>query len=293
MKIAYLFDQFPSFSETFLQREIAALEKRGLEIEIWALKAGKGAHSIPMPPRFLGFAEKRLLGTEKNWFWRQTGLGLARALKNRNIKHIHAAWASHPAQIALVAAENLRLRWSFAGHARDLWVEGGRLDLKLESASFANCCTQAGAEWLKTGAKTAEIAAKVHYLPHGLELENYPFRLPKFGSQVHLLGVGRMVEKKGWLDLMVARGDLAQWEPFVDMEIIGNGPLFDILVMGNTALDGFRLVTPGAKPHQYVIEAMLRSVPGGGSRITLLSTSIDSGASRSAGGSRISCTPSQ
>jgi hypothetical protein len=49
MKIAYLFESFPSVTETFLAREIEALRKLGFEIEIWAHQAGQGAH--PIPPR--------------------------------------------------------------------------------------------------------------------------------------------------------------------------------------------------------------------------------------------------
>ena len=118
MKIAYLFDTFPSATETFLAREINALRARGLAIEVWALNAGEGIYQIPLLPRAL-----KLRGAD--YFWRATGEKLAPELQRANISHVHGAWANHVADIARAAAQNTgfavefrRARPRFVGERR-------------------------------------------------------------------------------------------------------------------------------------------------------------------------------
>lgn len=212
MKIAYLFDTFPAASETFLEREITALRKRGFEIEVWALNAVDEAiaHQVAQANRFWKWSPEI--------FWRATGFNWARQLQNRGVNHLHAAWANHPALIAMSAAHAMGLSWSFAAHARDLWVDGGDLARKLESARFAVACTRAGASELQKHGSNA------HYLPHGLQLENYPFQVWRAPEAPKLLGVGRLVEKKGWKWALSAAQELR-----MPLELIGDGPLRESL----------------------------------------------------------------
>ncbi len=228
MKIAYLFDTFPAPTETFLAREVAALRARGVEIEIWALNAGAGAHPIALPPRAL-----KLLGAAQ--FWRATGEKLAAQMQPRRITHVHGAWANHVADIARAAARSADLPWSFAAHAHDLWVSGGDLGAKLHSANWATVCTRAGETELK------KWGDNIIYAPHGLPLQNYPFANWRAGS-MKLLGVGRLIPKKGWPDLIQAAQLLN-----APVKIIGDGPLRATLPA--TAL-------MGALPHAQVIETM-------------------------------------
>ena len=228
MKIAYLFESFPAPTETFLAREIAALRARGLDIEAWALRAGAGALQMPLPPRAL-----KLAGAQN--YWRAAGERWAPALLESGATHVHAAWANHIADIARHAARRARLPWSFAAHARDLWVEGGALKLKLESANWAAACTRAGATELE------KWGDNVIYAPHGIELSCYPFQAWP-GGPMRLLGVGRLVEKKGWPDLIRAAPTLD-----ASLQIIGDGPLRASLPAA---------VLRGALPHQAVIETM-------------------------------------
>ena len=228
MKIAYLFDTFPSPTETFLAREVAALRARGLGIEIWALNAGAGARQIPLLPRAL-----KLTGAAH--FWRVTGEKLAPQLKQSGVTQVHGAWANHVADIARAAADKAGLPWSFAAHAHDLWVSGGDLQAKLRGAKWATVCTRAGEAELR------RWGDNVIYAPHGIPLENYPFQTWR-GGPMRLLGVGRLIEKKGWPDLLEAAKILG-----AEVRIIGDGPL-------RAPLDSPTLV--GALPHADVIETM-------------------------------------
>lgn len=228
VKIAYLFDTFPSPTETFLAREIAALRARGLNIEIWALHAGAGARRIGVPPRAL-----KLAGASR--YWRLAGEMLAPELRACGITHVHAAWANYIADIARFAAGAVDLKWSFAAHARDVWVDGGDLGAKLQSAQWAAVCTRAGEIELR------KYGANVIYAPHGIALESYPFGAWQAGP-LRALGVGRLVEKKGWDDLVKAFETLDG-----QLQIIGEGPR-------RAALPAQFL--RGALPHEAVIETM-------------------------------------
>jgi len=203
MKIAYLLDTYPSTTETFIAREIEALRRRGFSIEIHAFHAGEGA--LPTPQSLAHKLSPRR--------WDLVG----RALDLRGFDHVHAGWANHLADVARAAAHRANLPWSFSAHARDLWVEGGDLRGKLASAKFATTCTLAGAEELR------RFGSNVVYAPHGLELSRYEFRLAdlgKDGQDKRLVGVGRLVEKKGWMDALTAANDTN-----AELTVFGDGPL--------------------------------------------------------------------
>jgi len=229
MILAYLLDTFPSQSETFIAREIEALRRRGFDVRIWALHAGDGAHSIDMPTQTLGKVKAGLIRKLRGakyfedlgaaWYHRECD-GLL-----RGVQHIHAGWASHPAEIALGAAQTSGLSWSFSGHARDLWVDGRDFERKVQSAVFATCCTRAGQRVLAQSALAH--AHKVLYAPHGLEVSHFEFRSRAFdgGGPLKILSVGRLVEKKGFVVLLQALENLASEDFDFYAAIIGDGPL--------------------------------------------------------------------
>lgn len=216
MKIAYLFERYPSPTETFLAREVEALRRAGVEIQVFAVEAGEGATPIKLLARPL-----RLLG--KRFFWRQTGRLLAAQLSNLNIEHVHSTWANHIADLAEGAAESAGLGWSFAAHARDLWVDGGDLAAKMGSARFAATCTRAGEAHLK------KFGSNVLYAPHGLDLSKYKWRPWWLKSKpcIHFraVGVGRLVEKKGWPDAVEAIQMVNACGVRARLVLVGDGPL--------------------------------------------------------------------
>ncbi len=256
MKIAYLLDTFPSNSETFIAREIEALRRRGFEIEIFAFNAGEGATTIPQswPQKF---SSRR---------WQRVG----EKLDLSGFDHVHAGWANHLALVAQSAAKRANVPWSFSAHARDLWVEGGDLKAKLASAQFTTCCTLAGMRELQ------KFGANVVYAPHGIELKHYKFRRWKARKRVRVVGVGRLVEKKGWFDAYEAVIQLNKaLNPSLDRKtharlvLVGDGPLRGLLQSkGHIHLESERkrrgfwhdslLRLHGVLPHNQTIKVMRR-----------------------------------
>ncbi|HEX8550519.1 MAG TPA: glycosyltransferase [Abditibacteriaceae bacterium] len=206
--IAWVLDTFPSPTETFIARDIEALRARGFSIEVFALRAGEGARALEYG-RIRPYFRNR---------WQVAGERLGEITRRERIAHIHAGWASHPAEIARIAAQRATVSWSFSAHARDIWVEGGDLRSKLESAAFAAACTHAGAKALGAHSSKAQIL----YAPHGLDLAQWPFAPRTPQSAPLILGVGRLVEKKGWniwLEALALLDD-SSWHA----ELLGEGP---------------------------------------------------------------------
>lgn len=261
MKLAYILDTFPSLTETFIAREIAALRRRGVSIEVFALQAGPGAGGLgPVSwSRRARGALERLRGPARAHYFKAVGADWWQVNKNlpavRDITHIHAGWASHPAFIAWGAAETAGLPWSFSGHARDLFVASSTLPDKLQAARFAAVCTRAGQQFLQQ--QVPACAAKVLYVPHGLEMAAYPFRQPDLQAPMRLLSVGRLVEKKGFSVLLEALAILkAQSQPF-QATIIGDGPLREPLIRRRDGLGLDMHVTfTGAQSADTVCAAM-------------------------------------
>jgi len=219
MRIAYILDSYPSLSETFLAREIAALRVRGIEITIFAIHAGDGATAIPIPP-FL--RATKIFPQTRTRVWKKIGAHWWNGLPNRqSIAHVHAGFASHPAALAWGAAEAANVSWSFSAHARDIWVEGDDLSEKLGAARFATSCTRAGVEALHAKNEQSEIL----YAPHGLELLKFPFQEREWrrGGVMKLLSVGRLVEKKGFAILLESLAQLRRENFLFAMTIIGQG----------------------------------------------------------------------
>lgn len=230
MLIAFIFEAFPSPSETFLRREVEALRSLGLDVRAFAWRAGEGALPLPRSPGLGSRLARRARG--EAW-WRDQGTRWARESKageakagGLKIDHIHAAWASFPAAWASAAARELKVPWSFSAHARDLWVEGGDLRAKLGSAAFAAACTRSGAERLRSLAARPE---RVLYAPHGLPLAQWPRRewQPYEPARpFQILSVGRLVPKKGFdvllrsLQLWLSDHPDRAWQA----TIIGDGP---------------------------------------------------------------------
>jgi glycosyltransferase involved in cell wall biosynthesis len=254
MKIAYLFDTYPRASETFLQREIDALQKRNFEIEIWALSAKSPAVQINIPPIF---SASRFLYFNRTAYYNRVGRFWARNQWSE-IDHIHSAWAGPTAQIAMAAAQEKNIPWSFSGHANDIWVRPHNLTAKLNSAAFATSCTHQGVEFLQNQIPTNP--SKVLFAPHGLPLEEYPFTAhQQFFPPIRILAVGRLVEKKGFEYLLRALKLLQDNNLEVESTIVGDGPLRRKLEELTSELQLTHLHFEGGLPPHKVRAHMQRS----------------------------------
>ncbi len=260
-KTAFILKGYPRLSETFIAQEILALEKHGLEIEIFSLRFPTDgavhpvheaiASAVTYLPEYLYQEPLRVIrawsavrkrpGFKKAWAtWhsdlirdptpnRVRRFGQALVLAHEmpaDIDHIHAHFIHTPGSVARYAGMITGLPWSVSAHAKDIWTlaEWEKRE-KLADCDWAVTCTAANHAHLSALAPHG----RVELVYHGLDFSRFPAideksSGPADSGPVTLLSVGRAVDKKGYSILIEALSALPaelNWR-FVH---IGGGPL--------------------------------------------------------------------
>lgn len=183
------------------------------------------------------------------------------------IGHLYAHFLHTPASVTRYAALMTGLPWSASAHAKDIWTtpEWEKRE-KLAELSWLVTCTAVGRDHL---AGLAPQPEKVGLVYHGLDFSrfsangggNTPCARPATGRDgsdpsdpVILLSVGRLVEKKGYDDLLDALTRLPSdlnWR----LLHIGGGQLKQKLrtLAEKLGLDD-RIEWLGAQPQEVVLE---------------------------------------
>lgn len=155
------------------------------------------------------------------------GVALAdRVLRDPGIRHMHAHFAHGATTVTWFASTITGVPFSFTGHAKDIYSESlnpaGLLRRKLTSARFAVTCTEANREHLMAVAPTADIVRVYHGLNADFTrlLDGFAPNGRSTGP-LRLLGVGRLVPKKGFDTLVEACGELARRGVPFETRIVG------------------------------------------------------------------------
>lgn len=152
-------------------------------------------------------------------------LGLARRARKASVGHIHCHFAHAPATLAMYAALQLGIPFSFVGHANDLFQRRTLLRRKLQRARFVSCISA----WHRDFYCSIEpgAASRCRVIRCGVDTgtwgESGTGADPDRGRK--LLTVGRLVEKKGIDTLIRALAVLqtADGTPW-SLQIVGDGP---------------------------------------------------------------------
>lgn len=247
--VGYVVKRYPRFSETFIVNEILAHESAGLDIEIFSVRPCTDKHFqhrislVKAPWTLLDPASSKstvFLDTVRTaarkfpevWqavqdnFLDATSLvqamELAQLVASRGITHLHAHFATLPANVAMWAARFAGVPFSLTAHAKDIFheqVNPTELQQKFDSAAAVITVSQFNVAYL---ADRYGIESKLHCVYNGLDLDDLPFTAHTRSGR-KLLAVGRLVKKKGFGDLISACGVLRDRGESFQCQIVGAG----------------------------------------------------------------------
>jgi len=285
----FILGPFPQLSQTFVYRELEALVRGGHEVEILAtrrrrLPAGQPSAAlldlcdraaycdVASPGRALRLARRaagararaalaamwRLPHRSAFHRWRVAAAAaiaadVAPMLAARGTRYLHAHFAGFETELAMALSRLLGVPWGATWHAFDIYEDRNALAEKIGEAETIWSCTAANVAHLQ--AIAPEHAHKVRLAYHGLDLRH--FAAPVAPSRPRLvLGVGRLIEKKGFEHLLRAAALLAGRRRPIELRIVGEGERRPALERLRRDLGLSPSVFGGAAGNREVIAAM-------------------------------------
>lgn len=251
-RVGYVLKMYPRFSETFILNEILAHEAAGLNLEIFSLRLPSDGRfhealaRVRAPVTYLRgdnlksaefWAELGAAGQELPGLWQKLeaardedvrdvyqALILARAARARGITHLHAHFGSVATTVARLAGHFAHIPYSFTAHAKDIFhdsVSADDLKRKLSDASAVVTVSEFNlAHFRNTFGKAASNVRRIY---NGLDLEEFAYAAPT-DRKPEVIAVGRLIEKKGFSDLIDACAILVRRGLRFYCSIIGAGP---------------------------------------------------------------------
>lgn len=274
-RLAVLVDRYPELSETFVALEIEVLSELGADVRVEArgrpLNPNPEApHGTPVhyaqdasrPRRLLALAglvlrAPRAAGrdarAQRRWRSGEPTQGLAalapayHRLRRARVEHLHVHFAAESAQQAMRLAALLGIPYSMTAHAHDIFAAPANLPEKLRRAAFAT----SGCGYTVRALEAIEPRARVHEMVMGIRPDRLRRSRPYPGGR-HLLAVGRLVEKKGFVVLLEAMRAV----PDATLTVVGDGALRAEL---REAARGLPVAFAGAQPPRAVREELERA----------------------------------
>lgn len=261
MRVAYIMSQFPTVTETFIAREILAMERSGLLIGIYPLRRRQAIgvrqpeadavessiYDVPLlSPRIL-ISQLILMGTRPTQYlgalialirgtWPSLNyvLGacaifpkaahLARLLEKNGTQHVHCHFANHPTSAGFIIQRLTGIPYSFTAHGSDIHRDRRGLCLKVREAKFTVAISEFNRRVI-IGECGEAVAARVHVIHCGVDREQFPYRAGGLGSApLRILCVGKLHEVKGQRFLLDACRLLASEGVAFFCHLVGAGP---------------------------------------------------------------------
>ena len=300
--LAYLFERFPAFTQTFCYREVAELNRQGVHPKIFSIRkptgepsqawdgelvrqvqclpneealikeVGRSIRKSKLPSSVVSAIEE--WGRQTDFLRLYQAAWLGPRLQELGIRRVHSHFGGMATRTLYWVERFFGIDFSFTAHANDIFspkefaVNLGKL---VEAATAVISVSDFGSRFLQK--RFPEHAAKFHRIYNGIDLAR--FRPADFVASVPLIiSVGRLIEKKGFSDLIEACRLLKSRDCDFRCEIIGEGPL-ERELRRQIGLSGLAEIISlgGALPEEEIAERLavatvfaLSSVPekGGG-----------------------------
>lgn len=140
--------------------------------------------------------------------------------------HMHPQFLDYPAEITNIIYKITKIEYSISSHAKDIYTTPKELIQEFVSnATHIKTCTKYNYKYLCEATNTPE---KIHMIYHGINCDF--FSKSKLKKQIRLISIARLVEKKGFFDILKALSILKIRYPDFIYTIIGHGELHDEII---------------------------------------------------------------
>ena len=235
MKVAYVLEQYPELSQTFVEAELREVRRQGDDPRVLALGPGQNAAlaDAGFTPRYPPPATRRLLALARHPRvarhdvpWPSDGRrrrGAARiaawAGHADAADHLHAHFASEAADIAAILGRVTGTPHSFTGHSTDLFADPDATRRRVAAAAFAAVVC----EYDRREVEKFAPGGRIEVVPVGVDLEQVERTTP-YDPGGPVVAIGRLVEQKGFADLDGITPAVGR-----EVVVVGDGPLRDSL----------------------------------------------------------------
>jgi glycosyltransferase involved in cell wall biosynthesis len=267
-KILYITSSLPSLTLTFIYREIIALEKLGVQIDIVSMNRPNIENVSGQARPFLN----RILYMDQIGLHRQVAALVAvlfaqprrfakmllvllqarpragvrdfarlsyhfisaaylfRQMRSSGHVQIHAHFVSGPSSIAMFLSGLSGVPFSFTMHGSQIYIDPLGLVAKLDRCRFAVSVSNYHRQYVLNTYGDAH-SEKLRVVHCGLEMEQFPppIRQGRSNGPFRILGVGRLVEVKGFEYLLRACAELKKRQMDYLCRIVGDGERRDSL----------------------------------------------------------------
>jgi colanic acid/amylovoran biosynthesis glycosyltransferase len=261
LRLAYLVNQYPKVSHSFIRREIIALEQLGWQIyrisirgweaklvdpedviergkTAFVLKAGALklllamiAIAVRSPYRFfaaLTLSIRMMQPSDRPFIWHLIYLAeacwIVPQLRQRDISHIHAHFGTNPAEVAMLVQELSGISYSFTVHGPEEFDKTRSIHLaeKIKRATFVVAVSSFGRSQIFRFLEQKDWE-KVKVVHCGVDRAFADLSSVVTPETNRLVCVGRLCEQKGQLLLMEAAAVLAKEKREFELIFVGDG----------------------------------------------------------------------
>ena len=263
VRIAYLVNQYPKVSHSFIRREIRAMESLGVEVDRYALRGWDEdvadpadeeerdatqyvlkAGLIPLltsslrrlfrsPAKMmramgtaLRMGQGGVLHRLRHLIYLAEASQLLDWLDANPVAHLHAHFGTNSASVACLVRHLGGPAYSFTVHGQTEIEDAKALGFKekVAQARFAVAVSQHGRSQLLREIDHSDWS-RVHVVHCGLDQDFLDASPPPLPAAPHLVSVARLSEEKGHLILLPAIAQLRDRHPDLHLTLVGDGPM--------------------------------------------------------------------
>ena len=263
LHVAYLVNQYPASTHTFIKREIQALERRGVTVSRFSMRGWQGdlvdADDCAERTRtryvlqkgrfslFIALVKRAVTAPRRLWGAAMVALFMSREsdrsflmylaylaeacllcqwFADAGVTHLHAHFATNPAAVAVLVDELGGPPFSFTAHGSDIMDRPGQMALpsKVEQATFVAAVCSFGRNQLFRWIPSG-LWAKVEVVRCGLPAGYGDGSVAPGAQLLRLVCIGRLAKEKGQQLLIEAASLLQAGGIAVEISLVGEGPM--------------------------------------------------------------------